>query len=132
MIGILEKVTEAGLTLKAGCGIGYEFSTLRPKGAYVTGAGALLLDHYHLWISMTKRVSPFLLQEGEGELKWQPFDVGHPDVEDFIKAKRENGRLRQFNLSLLITNEFMEAVTKDEDWSLDLSLGIQDCQISNY
>jgi ribonucleoside-diphosphate reductase alpha chain len=46
------------------------------------------------------------------------FDIGHPDVMDFIRAKREDGRLRQFNLSLLITEEFVEAVKKDEKWDL--------------
>jgi ribonucleoside-diphosphate reductase alpha chain len=46
------------------------------------------------------------------------FDISHPDVLDLIRAKREPGRLRQFNLSLLITEEFMQAVATDDDWRL--------------
>ena len=50
------------------------------------------------------------------------FDIGHPDAVDFIRAKRENGRLRQFNLSLLITDEFMRAVKDGTDWKLAFPL----------
>ena len=118
MDDILNKVHEAGLTLKAGCGIGYEFSTLRPKGAYVSGAGAYtsgpmsFMDIYH---KMCFTVSS---AGGRRGAQMGTFEVGHPDVTDFIRAKRENGRLRQFNLSLLVTRDFMEAVKADADWSL--------------
>ncbi len=122
MIGILEKVTEAGLTLKAGCGIGYEFSTLRPKGAYVTGAGAFTSGPLSFMDIYDKTCFTVSSAGGRRGAQMATFDVSHPDVEDFIKAKQEDGRLRQFNLSLLITNEFMEAVTKDEDWSLAFPL----------
>ena len=118
MIGILEKVTEAGLTLKAGCGIGYEFSTLRPKGAYVTGAGAFTSGPLSFMDIYDKTCFTVSSAGGRRGAQMATFDVGHPDVEDFIKAKREDGRLRQFNLSLLITNDFMEAVKKNKDWPL--------------
>lgn len=116
MNDILGKVHEAGLTLKAGCGIGYEFSTLRPRGAYVAGAGAYTsgpLSFMDIYDKMCFTVSS---AGGRRGAQMATFDVGHPDVLDFIRAKREDGRLRQFNLSLLITDEFMQAVKDDADW----------------
>jgi ribonucleoside-diphosphate reductase alpha chain len=122
MDNILDKVHEAGLTLKAGCGIGYEFSTLRPKGAYVSGAGAYTsgpLSFMDIYDKMCFTVSS---AGGRRGAQMATFDVGHPDVMDFIRAKREDGRLRQFNLSLLITSEFMAAVKNDTDWKLAFPL----------
>ena len=122
MDDILDKVHEAGLTLKAGCGIGYEFSTLRPKGAYVTGAGAYTsgpLSFMDIYDRMCFTVSS---AGGRRGAQMATFDVGHPDILDFIRAKREDGRLRQFNLSLLITREFMEAVRDDAQWKLAFPL----------
>ncbi len=118
MVGILNKNLEAGLTLKAGCGIGYEFSTLRPKGAYVSGAGAYTsgpLSFMDIYDKMCFTVSS---AGGRRGAQMATFDIGHPDVIEFIRAKREDGRLRQFNLSLLITDEFMEAVSSDGEWAL--------------
>ena len=118
MDNILNKVHEAGLTLKAGCGIGYEFSTLRPKGAYVSGAGAYTsgpLSFMDIYDKMCFTVSS---AGGRRGAQMGTFDVGHPDVMDFILAKREDGRLRQFNLSLLVTDEFMRAVIEEGDWHL--------------
>jgi len=118
MDNILNKVHEAGLTLKAGCGIGYEFSTLRPKGAYVTGAGAYTsgpLSFMDIYDKMCFTVSS---AGGRRGAQMGTFDVGHPDIMEFIRAKREAGRLRQFNLSLLVTDEFMQAVINEDDWSL--------------
>lgn len=122
MNDILSKLHEAGLTLKAGCGIGYEFSTLRPKGAYVSGAGAYTsgpLSFMDIYDKMCFTVSS---AGGRRGAQMATFDVGHPDVLDFIRAKREDGRLRQFNLSLLITREFMQAVQEDSDWALAFPL----------
>ncbi|HMV40207.1 MAG TPA: adenosylcobalamin-dependent ribonucleoside-diphosphate reductase, partial [Plasticicumulans sp.] len=118
MDDILQKVHEAGLTLKAGCGIGYEFSTLRPRGAYVSGAGAYTsgpLSFMDIYDKMCFTVSS---AGGRRGAQMGTFDVTHPDVQEFIKAKREDGRLRQFNLSLLVTQEFMEAVKADGEWKL--------------
>ena len=118
MDDILGKVHEAGLTLKAGCGIGYEFSTLRPRGAYVSGAGAYTsgpLSFMDIYDKMCFTVSS---AGGRRGAQMGTFDVGHPDAMEFIRAKRENGRLRQFNLSLLITDEFMQAVREDGEWRL--------------
>jgi ribonucleoside-diphosphate reductase alpha chain len=118
MDDILQKVHEAGLTLKAGCGIGYEFSTLRPRGAYVSGAGAYTsgpLSFMDIYDKMCFTVSS---AGGRRGAQMGTFDVSHPDAKEFIRAKRENGRLRQFNLSLLITDGFMQAVEHDQDWPL--------------
>ncbi len=118
MDDILGKVHEAGLTLKAGCGIGYEFSTLRGKGAYVSGAGAYTsgpLSFMDIYDKMCFTVSS---AGGRRGAQMATFDIGHPDVMEFIKAKREDGRLRQFNLSLLITEEFIKAVRDDAQWRL--------------
>jgi len=128
MDNILERVHEAGLTLKAGCGIGYEFSTLRPKGAYVSGAGAYTsgpLSFMDIYDKMCFTVSS---AGGRRGAQMATFDVGHPDVMDFIRAKREDGRLRQFNLSLLITQEFMDAVNRDAEWKLAFPLNEQEVE----
>jgi len=122
MDDILGKVHEAGLTLKAGCGIGYEFSTLRPRGAYVSGAGAYTsgpLSFMDIYDKMCFTVSS---AGGRRGAQMGTFDIGHPDALEFIRAKREAGRLRQFNLSLLITDEFMHAVRQDKDWHLAFPL----------
>ena len=118
MDGILASVHEAGLTLKAGCGIGYEFSTLRPKGAFVSGAGAHTsgpLSFMDIFNAMCFTVSS---AGGRRGAQMGTFDIAHPDIVDFIRAKREDGRLRQFNLSCLITDEFMHAVKQDGPWDL--------------
>ncbi len=118
MSGILAKVQEAGMTLKAGCGIGYEFSTLRPKGAYVAGAGATTsgpLSFMDIYDRMCFTISS---AGGRRGAQMATFDIQHPDVMDFIRAKREDGRLRQFNLSCLITEEFIDAVRQDRQWEL--------------
>jgi ribonucleoside-diphosphate reductase alpha chain len=118
MDDILAKVHEAGLTLKAGCGIGYEFSTMRPRGAYVSGAGAYTsgpLSFMDIYDKMCFTVSS---AGGRRGAQMGTFDIGHPDAMDFIRAKREAGRLRQFNLSLLVSDEFMQAVKADKEWKL--------------
>src|SRR6202522_3356865 len=126
MDDILNKVHEAGLTLKSGAGIGYEFSTLRPRGAYVSGAGAYTsgpLSFMDIYDKMCFTVSS---AGGRRGAQMGTFDVGHPDALEFIRAKREAGRLRQFNLSLLITDEFMKAVKSDKEWKLAFPLSLSE------
>lgn len=118
MTDILDSVHQAGLTLKAGCGIGYEFSTLRPKGSWVSGAGASTsgpLSFMDIFDRMCATVSS---AGGRRGAQMATFDIHHPDVMEFIQAKREDGRLRQFNCSLLITDQFMDAVMNGKDWAL--------------
>lgn len=142
MTGILSSVHEAGLTLKAGCGIGYEFSTLRPKGAYVAGAGATTsgpLSFMEIFDKMCFTVSS---AGGRRGAQMGVFDISHPDVKDFILAKREDGCLRQFNLSLLISDEFIEAVKNNQKWLLTFPLNekeqivdnidLNDCSLVQY
>jgi ribonucleoside-diphosphate reductase alpha chain len=126
MHGILDKVHEAGLTLKAGCGIGYEFSTLRPKGAYVSGAGAYTsgpLSFMDIYDKMCFTVSS---AGGRRGAQMATFEIGHPDCMEFVRAKREDGRLRQFNCSLLITDKFMQAVAENQDWPLAFPVSEQE------
>ena len=128
MRGILEKNVEAGLTLKAGCGIGYEFSTLRPKGAYVSGAGAHTSGPLSFMDIFDKMCFTVSSAGGRRGAQMATFDVSHPDVMDFIRAKREDGRLRQFNLSLLITNDFIDAVRKEGEWPLSFPITQRDVE----
>ena len=129
MDDILDKLHEAGLTLKAGSGIGYDFSTLRPRGAYVSGAGAYTsgpLSFMEIYDKMCFTVSS---AGGRRGAQMGTFDIGHPDVMDFIKAKRQDGTLRQFNLSLLVTADFMEAVRNDTDWPLAFPVKQQEVEL---
>jgi len=108
----------AGLAVIHNCGIGYDYSTLRPRGAYVSGAGAYTsgpLSFMDIYDKMCFTVSS---AGGRRGAQMATFDIGHPDAMDFVRAKREHGRLRQFNLSLLITDEFMQAVREGGQWQL--------------
>ncbi len=118
MNDILAKNFEAGLTLKAGCGIGYEFSTLRPRGAYVSGAGAKTSGPLSFMDIFDRTCFTVSSAGGRRGAQMATFDVSHPDVLDFIRVKRENGRLRQFNLSLLVSEKFIQAVRNDDTWPL--------------
>ena len=132
MDGVLSSVHEAGLTLKAGCGIGYEFSTLRPKGAFVSGAGAYTsgpLSFMDIFDSMCFTVSS---AGGRRGAQMGTFDISHPDILEFIRAKREDGRLRQFNLSCLITDEFMQAVRDEAEWKLYFPATQQELNSGEY
>lgn len=118
MAGIMQAASEAALTLKAGCGIGYDFTTLRPRGALVSGAGATTsgpLPFMDVFDAICRTVSS---AGGRRGAQMACLDIGHPDIEAFITAKRETGRLRAFNLSCLISDEFIAAVRADADWPL--------------
>ncbi len=122
MDAILGKLHEAGITLKSGAGIGYDFSTLRPRGAYVSGAGAHTSGPMSFMDIYDRMCFTLSSAGGRRGAQMATFDIGHPDVFEFIEAKRQPGRLRQFNLSLLITDDFMQAVTEDRDWPLAFPL----------
>ncbi|MGM0593081.1 MAG: LAGLIDADG family homing endonuclease, partial [Pseudomonadota bacterium] len=109
---------ENGLMVIHNCGIGYEFSTLRPRGAFVAGAGAYTSGPLSFMDIFDKMCFTVSSAGGRRGAQMATFDVGHPDVMDFIRAKREDARLRQFNLSLLVTREFMEAVIANDEWQL--------------
>ena len=118
MAGIFDHLKEAALTLQQGGGIGYDFSTLRPKGALVKGVGADAsgpLSFMDVWDSMCCTIMSAGSRRGA---MMATLRCDHPDIEAFIDAKREPGRLRMFNLSVLITDSFMEAVEQDTSWDL--------------
>ncbi|MCH7865592.1 MAG: adenosylcobalamin-dependent ribonucleoside-diphosphate reductase, partial [Proteobacteria bacterium] len=118
MTGIFEHLKEAALTMQQGGGIGYDFSSLRPKGAEVKRVGADAsgpMSFMDVWDSMCRTIMSAGSRRGAmmGVLA-----CDHPDIEAFIEAKREPGRLRMFNLSVLITDAFMRAVKEDAAWEL--------------
>ena len=119
MAGIFDQLKEAALTMQQGGGIGYDFSTLRPKGAPVIGVGADAsgpLTFMDVWDSMCRTIMSAGFRRGAmmGTLR-----CDHPDIEAFIEAKQDPGRLRMFNLSVLVTDDFMAAVKTDKPWELN-------------
>jgi ribonucleoside-diphosphate reductase alpha chain len=114
--GILEGVRDAGITLSAGCGIGYEFSTIRPNGAMVSGVGSTTTGAIPFMDIYDKMCFTIASAGGRRGAQMATFDLEHPDVLNVIKAKREDGKLRQFNISLLITDKFLEAVKINAQW----------------
>src|ERR1700754_2860003 len=118
MEGIFNAVKEAALTLQQGGGIGYDFSTLRPKGAAVKGVGADAsgpVSFMDVWDAMCRTIMSAGSRRGE---MMATLRVDHPDIEDFIDAKRTPGRLSNFNLSVLVSDAFMTAMKADGDWDL--------------
>ena len=115
---IFDHLREAALTMQQGGGIGYDFSTLRPKGAPVRGVGADAsgpLSFMDVWDAMCRTIMSAGARRGA---MMATMRCDHPDIEDFIAAKRQAGRLRNFNLSVLATDPFMAAVEADAEWPL--------------
>ncbi len=118
MSGIFESLREAALTMQQGGGIGYDFSTLRPKGAAVKGVGADAsgpLSFMDVWDAMCRTIMSAGSRRGA---MMAVMRCDHPDIESFIEAKQEPGRLRMFNLSVLVSDDFMQAVKEDATWEL--------------
>ncbi|MGZ5923240.1 MAG: adenosylcobalamin-dependent ribonucleoside-diphosphate reductase, partial [Rhizomicrobium sp.] len=118
MDGIFSHLREAALTLQQGGGIGYDFSTLRPKGALVKGVGADAsgpVSFMDVWDAMCRTIMSAGSRRGA---MMATLACDHPDIEMFIDAKRERGRLTNFNLSVLVSDPFMDAVKADADWDL--------------
>src|SRR5712672_3872143 len=118
MSGIFENLREAALTMQQGGGIGYDFSTLRPRGAYVKGVGADAsgpLSFMDVWDAMCRTIMSAGYRRGA---MMATLRCDHPDIEDFIEAKREPGRLRMFNLSVLVSDALMKAVEENAPWEL--------------
>jgi len=118
MDGIFSHLREAALTLQQGGGIGYDFSTLRPKGALVEGVGADAsgpVSFMDVWDAMCRTIMSAGSRRGA---MMATLSCDHPDIETFIDAKRERGRLTNFNLSVLVSDAFMDAVNADADWEL--------------
>src|SRR3984893_17681975 len=118
MGGIFAHLREAALTMQQGGGIGYDFSTLRPRGAPVKGAGADAsgpLSFMDVWDAMCRTIMSAGYRRGA---MMATLRCDHPDIEDFIEAKKQAGRLRMFNLSVLVTDAFMKAVEDNAPWEL--------------
>ncbi len=118
MAGIFEHLKEAALTMQQGGGIGYDFSTLRPRGAPVKGVGADAsgpLSFMDVWDAMCRTIMSAGSRRGA---MMATLRCDHPDIEAFIEAKREPNRLRMFNLSVLVTDDFMQAVKQNQAWEL--------------
>ncbi|MBF0563262.1 MAG: adenosylcobalamin-dependent ribonucleoside-diphosphate reductase [Alphaproteobacteria bacterium] len=116
--GIFEHLKEAALTMQQGGGIGYDFSTLRPKGAPVHGVGADAsgpLSFMDVWDAMCRTIMSAGSRRGA---MMATLRCDHPDIETFIAAKEETGRLRMFNLSVLVSDLFLQAVAADAPWNL--------------
>ncbi len=116
--GIFAHLREAALTMQQGGGIGYDFSSLRPKGAPVKGVGADAsgpLSFMDVWDAMCRTIMSAGARRGA---MMATMRCDHPDIEAFIAAKREPGRLRNFNLSVLVSDAFMAAVEADAEWVL--------------
>jgi len=121
MGGIFAGLREAALTMQQGGGIGYDFSTLRPRGAPVKGVGADAsgpLSFMDVWDGMCRTIMSAGHRRGA---MMATLRCDHPDIEAFIEAKREPGRLRMFNLSVLVTDAFMTAIKEDAPWELKFS-----------
>src|ERR1700753_939668 len=119
MDGIFSALREAALTLQQGGGIGYDFSTLRPRGAPVAGVGADASrpgSCMEVWDAMCRTIMSAGSRRGA---MMATLSVSHPDIWDFIEAKRTPGRLSNFNLSVLVSDAFMAAVKADADWNLE-------------
>ncbi|MCS5606379.1 MAG: ribonucleoside-diphosphate reductase, adenosylcobalamin-dependent, partial [Alphaproteobacteria bacterium] len=118
MSGIFENLREAALTMQQGGGIGYDFSTLRPNGAPVEGVGADAsgpLTFMDVWDAMCRTIMSAGHRRGA---MMATLRCDHPDIEAFIEAKQDPGRLRMFNLSVLVTDAFMQAIKDDNAWEL--------------
>jgi ribonucleoside-diphosphate reductase alpha chain len=118
MSGIFDNLREAALTMQKGGGIGYDFSTLRPKGAPVKGVGADAsgpLPFMDVWDAMCRTIMSAGHRRGA---MMATMRCDHPDIEAFIAAKRDPGRLRMFNMSVLVTDAFIEAIRSDGTWDL--------------
>ena len=118
MGGIFDMLREAALTMQQGGGIGYDFSTIRPKGADVKGVAADAsgpLSFMDVWDAMCRTIMSAGSRRGA---MMATMRCDHPDIEDFIEAKSDAARLRMFNVSVLVTDPFMEAVKGDKSWDL--------------
>lgn len=123
MEGIFNALKEGALTMQQGGGVGYDFSTLRPRGTQAYGVGSIAsgpVSFMHIWDGMCATILSTGARRGAmmGTLR-----CDHPDVEEFITAKQDRTKLRHFNVSVLVSDDFMAAVRNDEDWPLIFPAG---------
>ncbi len=126
MDGIFDGLKEGALTMQQGGGVGYDFSTLRPRGSAARSVGATAsgpVSFMTIWDAMCATLLSVGSRRGA---MMATLRCDHPDIEDFISAKHERGRLRHFNLSVLVSDAFMDAVRRDGDWALVFPAGARD------
>ncbi|TDY02883.1 adenosylcobalamin-dependent ribonucleoside-diphosphate reductase [Thiohalophilus thiocyanatoxydans] len=118
MDGIFDALKEAAITMQQGGGVGYDFSTLRPRGFVAHHRGTVAsgpVSFMRIWDAMCATVLSTGARRGA---MMATLRCDHPDIEEFIHAKQQSGALTHFNLSVLVTDTFMEAVSNDDDWPL--------------
>jgi len=116
--GIFRALQEGAVTMQQGGGIGIDFSTLRPRGTQAKGAGSIAsgpVSFMPLWDAMCGTILSTGTRRGA---MMATLRCDHPDIEEFVAAKQQAGRLRRFNLSVQVTDAFMAAVRSDADWPL--------------
>lgn len=118
LVGIMDVVKDAAITLKSGCGVGYDFSTIRPKGSHVWGAGADTSGVISFMKIFDSACSTIMSGGARRGAQMGCLDVSSPEIFDFIAEKRNDGALRYFNLSILVSDKFMQAVVDDAKWDL--------------
>ena len=118
MDGIFDALKEGALTMQQGGGVGYDFSTLRPSGTLAAGVGVTAsgpVSFMHIWDAMCATILSTGARRGA---MMATLRCDHPDIFEFIRTKRDPAKLRHFNLSVLVTDAFMQAVKEDRDWQL--------------
>lgn len=121
--GIFDGLKEGALTMQQGGGVGYDFSTLRPSGTQARRVGSIAsgpVSFMHIWDAMCGTLLSVGSRRGA---MMATLRCDHPDIEGFIDAKRDSRALRRFNLSVLVTDEFMQAVRRNQDWALLFPVG---------
>ena len=118
MESIFENLKEGALTMQQGGGVGYDFSTLRPRGSHAKATGTIAsgpISFMRVWNSMCETLLSTGARRGA---MMATLRCDHPDIEEFISAKKDSNELRHFNLSVLVTDDFIKAIQNDEDWAL--------------
>jgi len=115
---ILDAIKDAGVTLKAGCGIGYDFSTIRPKGALVRGNNTEACGPLDVMALLDQLCASLSTAGQRRGAQMAVMDIRHPDIFEFIRANRTKGRFQNFNLSVLVSDAFFEALKPGADWYL--------------
>lgn len=125
MDGIFDAFKEGAMTMQQGGGVGYDFSTLRPAGSAARSAGTVAsgpISFMQIWDSMCATILSTGARRGA---MMATLRCDHPDIEDFIEVKRDSQRLRHFNLSVLVSDAFIQAVRRDEEWVLVFPVATQ-------
>lgn len=115
---IFKSLSESGQTMRQGGGIGCDFSSVRPRGIEIKGVGksaAGPLPFMDMWNQMCQTITEGGVNRGA---MMAMLRCDHPDIEEFIESKKKNNRLNRFNISVLVTDEFMQAVATKSKWSL--------------